>query len=112
MPTRAPTHKPPWWKPRSQLERKRKALLDRHRPSAKDRGYDKAWRALRARFLAAYPSCMEPGCRRAATDVDHRITIALRPDLRLEWSNLRSLCHPHHSSHTARTQGFARPRPA
>lgn len=54
--------------------------------------------------------CSTPGCSRKATDVDHRITIAERPDLRLSWSNLRSYCHECHSRHTAVTQGFARPK--
>ena len=69
------------------------------RPSPAARGYDAAWRALRAAYLAAHPRCER--CPAAATDVDHIQPVRYRPDLRLEWSNLRSLCHRCHSSRTA-----------
>jgi 5-methylcytosine-specific restriction endonuclease McrA len=85
-----------------------RADWDRRRGTASQRGYDAGWRKLRARFLAANPQCEHPGCRSAANEVDHIQSVRLRPDLRLEWSNLRALCKPHHSQRTAREQGFAR----
>ena len=53
---------------------------------------------------------MVVGCTRLATDVDHALPIAQYPALRLEWFNLRALCHQHHSRRTALDQSFARPR--
>lgn len=112
MPTRAPIHRPPWWKPKAKAakERQRKALIDQHRPGSYERGYDTAWRALRKRFLRFNPSCCKPGCLSPADTVDHYVSIAQRPDLRLEWRNLRPYCERHHNQRTAREQGFARPR--
>jgi len=110
MPSRAPIHRPPWWKPRAAKERQRKALIDEQRPTAPERGYDNAWRALRKRFIMHNPSCCKPGCLSATEHVDHYVTIAQRPDLRLEWRNLRPYCAHHHNQRTAREQGFARPR--
>jgi 5-methylcytosine-specific restriction enzyme A len=110
MPSRPAVHHPPWWKPKAAREKQRLAKLDQQRPPSSRRGYDKAWRALRKQFLDANPICSERGCWAEASDVDHIETIAARPDLRLDWNNLRALCHRHHSRHTALTQGFARPR--
>ena len=90
--------------------KRRKAEQDAARPSAADRGYDSAWRAVRKQFLARHPVCCKPGCGQPATDADHIQSVRDRPDLRLSWSNLRPFCHAHHSQRTARDQGFARPR--
>lgn len=108
MPTRAPQHRPAWWKPPQITEQQRKREHDRTRPNANDRGYDAAWRKLRAVFIRAHPVCQHPGCTAASLDVDHIKSIAEAPELRLVWSNLRALCRPHHSARTARDQGFAR----
>lgn len=81
---------------------------DKARGTAAQRGYDAAWKRCRRLYLEQHPLCSVPGCGQRATDVDHRITIAERPDLRLSWGNLRGLCHACHSRHTATTQGFAR----
>lgn len=64
------------------------------------------WRRLRRRKLLEAPYCEEPGCGRVATDVDHVERVEVRPDLAFEILNLQSLCHPHHSSKTARETGF------
>ena len=87
-----------------------RAKHDSTRLSSYARGYDKDWQSLRADYLASYPNCCVDGCKAEANNVDHIQSITDRPDLRLTWSNLRSMCHSHHCSHTARTQGFARPR--
>ena len=87
---------------------KRKAEADASRPSAAVRGYDAAWRRVRADFLKRHPWCRHPGCNKPATEADHVLSVAERPDLRLSWSNLRPFCKPHHSQRTARDQGFAR----
>lgn len=87
--------------------------IDQHRGSSKERGYDAAWRSLRAWYLSLHPLCECDACQAgvkrvtAATVVDHRISIAERPDLRLDPSNLRAMNKVCHDRHTARTQGFA-----
>jgi len=92
---------------REQAEARRKALIDRQRPSPTERGYDADWRRCRKLFLAKNPTCT--WCPSPATEVDHKISPRLRPDLRLSWSNLRGGCKPCHSRRTALEQGFARP---
>lgn len=91
-------------------ERERKAAFDKTRPTAQERGYDKAWYRFRFAFLASNPFCSHPACRERATEVDHIKSVRDRPDLRLDPANCRSLCKPHHSQRTARDQGFGRRR--
>jgi len=79
---------------------------DRERGSSADRGYDAAWRKVRKQFLVAHPMCCEPGCGKPATDVDHIKSVREHPELRLSWSNLRPLCHPHHSARTSRDHSW------
>lgn len=87
-------------------EAKRKAELDKRRPSSGQRGYTADWKAVRRQYLAAHPDCSHDGCTAAATEVDHIKSVAERPDLRLHWSNLRGFCKRHHSQRTARDQSF------
>jgi 5-methylcytosine-specific restriction enzyme A len=73
--------------------------------------YNSVWRRLRRMQLAEFPLCSE--CEKAgiiepATQVDHRIPVKSRPDLRLTFENLNSLCARHHSEKTARETGFGR----
>lgn len=97
----------------SQHRKARYAEIDRNRGKTAERGYDAAWRRLRGAKLARDPLCECDECQAgtirvtAANVVDHRIAIEERPDLRLEWSNLRSMAKVCHDRHTARTQGFA-----
>jgi 5-methylcytosine-specific restriction protein A len=72
------------------------------RPTARARGYDRAWERLRNAFLAQHPMCFAPGCNRAADVVDHIIPIVVNPALRLAWSNCRPACTHHHNALTAR----------
>lgn len=90
--------------------KERKAAADKARPSPSGRGYDRTWQKVRRAFVIAFPTCSTEGCGAATTDVDHIKSIREAPHLRLEWSNLRAFCHPCHSRHTARTQGFAQDR--
>lgn len=88
---------------------------DLHRGSSTARGYDRHWRALRDRKLAVHPLCECEDCNLLdiplpADVVDHIQSIADHPELRLVWSNLRSMHHDCHNRHTARTQGFGRSR--
>jgi 5-methylcytosine-specific restriction endonuclease McrA len=104
MPSRPPVHRPPGWQPFEA----RKQSYERQRGTSTARGYDAAWRKLRSQFLQQHPACSHPGCTLPATDVDHIVSIRDRPDLRLDWSNLRPYCHAHHSARTARDQGWGR----
>lgn len=106
MPNRPPIHRPPGWKPWEE----RRWAYDRQRGSGPSRGYDAAWRKLRAQFIRANPWCSELGCGMPTTDVDHVLSVRERPDLRLEWFNLKPYCHPHHSARTSREQSWNEPR--
>ena len=82
---------------------------DKRRGSASSRGYDADWRRCRAAFLFAHPLCRfceEADQVTAATVADHIISIQERPDLRLDWGNLRPLCKECHDRRTARDQAF------
>ena len=85
---------------------------DNHRGSAWRRGYDDDWRSVRREYLAEHPFCERqskcgrlPMSMRLATEVHHRQTVARRPDLRLDPTNLEALCHACHSEITAREMG-------
>lgn len=84
------------------------------RPSAHARGYDHRWERFRLGVLGdvggvVFPEggplcrdCLDEGRVTEATEVDHKVTLAERPDLKYEPSNMRSLCKPHHSRKTQR----------
>ena len=77
------------------------------RGTAAQRGYDAAWRRLRARVLKEEPLCSvcaKQGKVTAATVGDHIVSISVRPDLRLARSNVRPLCKPCHDRHTRASQ--------
>jgi 5-methylcytosine-specific restriction endonuclease McrA len=104
MPSKPPMHRPPGYRSREEQLRQ----LDAQRGSAASRGYDQAWRKLRARFLQVHPLCCVEACGEKATIVDHISSIRDRPDLRLEWSNLRPMCNRCHSARTSREQSWNR----
>lgn len=86
-----------------------KKQQDARRGSSTARGYDADWRRLRSAFLSKHPLCLfceGIGCITEASVVDHVISFTERPELRLEWSNLRSLCKQCHDRRTAREQAF------
>lgn len=77
------------------------------RPSAAKRGYDATWQKLRESVLAAEPACrycQEMGITEPAEHVDHIIPLHVRPDLRLEPTNLQPLCPECHNSVKAREE--------
>lgn len=77
--------------------------------------YDWTWRKLSRAVLAMEPlcrACMAAGRVQLATEVDHIIPAAERPDLRLERGNLQPLCKPCHSQKTSRGSVGAKGRPA
>ena len=57
------------------------------------------WQQLRAAKLRANPVCEHPGCRRVAVIVDHVVPLG-EGGAEYEWSNLASLCRPHHDEKT------------
>ncbi len=91
--SRCPAH-------RRQANRER----DDRRGSSTARGYGFDWQRLRRRKLQVDPLCEDCRSRGRATlaeEVDHIQTIANRPDLRLVWDNLQSLCGRCHRAKTA-----------
>lgn len=84
---------------------KHRRAYEEARGTGAARGYDGAWRGLRAAYLRQHPRCSEPGCSLPSTDADHVIPIRVNPVLRLEWKNLRAYCHAHHSAKTVREDG-------
>ena len=78
-----------------------RVFVERPRPSAAGRGYDRKWRMTRARYLRANPTCVM--CGDDATDVDHIIARARGGTD--EWENLEALCHSCHSRKTAMLDG-------
>ena len=103
MPTRPPVHRPHFvCEPAAPVAR-HDALASA--PALVRNPYDRNWEKLRAAFLARNPLCLfclQAGRVTRAAEVDHIVEIAVRPDLRLEWTNLRALCKPCHSQRTAR----------
>jgi 5-methylcytosine-specific restriction protein A len=93
---------------RAQDRRQQDAL----RGTTVERGYDWQWRKLRAEFLRANPICQCDECRgkrvSIAQVVDHIQPIETHPELRLAWSNLRSMAKQCHDKHTARTRGWGK----
>lgn len=77
----------------------KKTRSPENRPNSTERGYDGKWRQLRALFLKRNPKCI--GCGGTEMlNVDHIKSVAEAPELRLVWSNLRTLCHSCHSRRT------------
>jgi 5-methylcytosine-specific restriction enzyme A len=110
MPTRPKTHRP-----QGPKRERSYRVEDSHRGTARERGYDRTWEKLSKAYLMAHPLCQCDDCMdgtlkvTAANVVDHIQPIALRPDLRLVWSNLRAMNKRCHDRHTGRTRGtFAR----
>jgi 5-methylcytosine-specific restriction endonuclease McrA len=66
-----------------------------------ERGYDGAWNRLSRRVRTEQPLCevcLESGIVTAATEVHHKVSIEQAPWLRLERSNLMSVCNGCHKA--------------
>jgi 5-methylcytosine-specific restriction endonuclease McrA len=108
-------HKPPVFRPRhagidKQSERARRRAYEKTRATPAERGYDADWRRVRAEHLAAHPFCAHCGSG-GDLQVDHVESIAKRPDLRLDPSNLRTLCRSCHGRVSAAAR-HGKPEPA
>jgi 5-methylcytosine-specific restriction endonuclease McrA len=80
-----------------------------NRPTRLPHFYNTApWRRLRKQVLAEQSLCEWSGCATASLDVAHIIPRRQRPDLALDRSNVRALCHRHHSSETASRESWHR----
>lgn len=106
MPLMPPRHRPVGMPTRAVAERKRKALVDQRRPSARARGYTAAWEREAKAFLALpgnqHCAC---GCGRQADMVDHRIPH--KGDMRLFWdrANWQPMARRCNSAKAAREEG-------
>ena len=101
MPTKAPT-----LGSEGRIGRRRERVREYSKANYAERSFywSTQWRRLRKMKLNQDPVCEE--CLKSdvvepATEVDHIIPRAKRPDLELDMTNLQSLCKPHHSSKTA-----------
>jgi 5-methylcytosine-specific restriction protein A len=76
------------------------------RPSRQARGYDARWERVRRAHLRGEPLCRHCLPRAVpATVVHHIISIEDAPELRLEESNLMSLCRQCHEVTEGRARG-------
>lgn len=66
----------------------------------------KAWKTLRREVLRAQPLCAHPGCLAPSRDCAHIISARRAPGLALLRSNVRALCHAHHSSETVSRESW------
>jgi 5-methylcytosine-specific restriction protein A len=85
--------------PKHEKEHWDKVNANNKRLSPANRGYDSAWNRVRKAYLAAHPLCEEcnkAGRTKAAQLVHHKEPVDKRPDLRLSYSNLESLCKECH----------------
>jgi 5-methylcytosine-specific restriction protein A len=104
MPSKPPTLRQPWQKPREQAEVERKKAIDARRSNSAERGYGHRWRVTRKGYLQKHPLCVaceKKGRVEPATDLDH--IIPHRGDMELFWdrSNWQGLCETCHSTKTA-----------
>jgi 5-methylcytosine-specific restriction endonuclease McrA len=100
MPNSPPTHKP-----QKQKFKTPSLYPTDHSP------YDTTWKRLSRLFRDQHPLCalcLEKGIVQAAEAVDHIIPIAVRPDLRLDTTNLRALCFVCHNRCTRNYQQTGR----
>jgi 5-methylcytosine-specific restriction endonuclease McrA len=75
----------------------KRSSTDRWRGNSCERGYDRKWQGIRATKLMTDPIC-ERCSKVIANEVHHIEPVKKRPDLRLVWSNLMSVCHSCHKA--------------
>lgn len=85
-----------------QLQQRARTVTER--PSSAARGYDRQWRKTRERVLARQPLCAD--CEAAgrvtpATEVHHRVKLAVAPRGKHQAENLVPLCRECHAKRTA-----------
>lgn len=89
---------------------RRRRAAEHPRGSSTQQGYGSAWRRLRLVILARDPVCRDDsGCDALSQDVDH--IVARRHGGSDHPTNLRGMCHSHHSRKTVlRDGGWGRSR--
>lgn len=91
---------------------KRRIREGQHRDDAAERGYDSKWSRLSARFAKQNPFCRfcaQDGMETIFGEArDHIIPVKERPDLRLVWKNVQSLCNRCHNGAKRRLEVIAR----
>ena len=78
------------------------------RGTRQERGYDADWVRLRNNYIKHNPLCEQRGvgCTGAARIVHHILPVHVRPDLRLDRSNLQAVCDTcHRNIHEERVPG-------
>ncbi|MBL4927998.1 HNH endonuclease [Fuscibacter oryzae] len=78
---------------------------DANRPNSRQRGYTRAWEALRAEFLRLHPTCAF--CGAGSQVVDHIQRHHGNPALVMSWNNLQALCKPCHDREKQRQERAA-----
>ena len=99
----------PWSAPTTGSERREDyaGRVEDGRCSAAARGYDGAWKRVRAWFIRLHPlcaHCLTKGRVTPVADVDHIVPIA-QGGARLDADNLQSLCRPCHRRKTEQDKG-------
>lgn len=93
--------------PERRTQKPKRFLRRDTRQAASLRGYDREWGKLRHWWITKSPlcdHCLNRGRVRAAREVDHKIPFSGPGDpLRLDATNLQSLCRSCHAKKTART---------
>ena len=89
---------------------------DKERGTRHERGYDNAWLKLAAVYKLRHPfceDCLARGRHVPVDEVHHKTPFSGMDDpLRLDWSNLRSLCKLCHAKYTGqKKRTSARQRP-
>jgi 5-methylcytosine-specific restriction protein A len=98
-------NKPPTFTSKAQREARADREARRQKSDAKV--YDKDWRRLRRDHIQSHPLCVlcrEQNIIRAGDHVDHRVPVQVAPERRVDPTNLRTVCHPHHSQLTRNFQ--------
>ena len=94
--------------PKTHRPRATQTKRTEQRGTRQERGYDNTWNdgrggGLSNAYKREHPLCEEcekDGIAEPVHEVDHIIPVRVRPDLRLEWDNLMSLCRTHHALKT------------
>lgn len=82
----------------------KRGWADKSRGTRHERGYDWDWVRLREYFMANHPlceDCLDRGVSVVSTECHHVESIARKPELRLDASNLRALCGECHRRRTS-----------
>lgn len=92
-------------------QKKARAVSDRERGTAAERGYDGDWNRFRLLFVGGETDgksnalcwdCLDEGLVRPMEELHHVVKVRDNPERRLDAANVRPLCKVHHSKRTAR----------